>query len=66
MDEETISCTFITSTDRAVLIEVDGVEDWIPKSQISDASVEDLDDLEKGDKVDITIPAWLAEEKEFI
>lgn len=69
MDEETIiTCTFIASTDKAILIEVDGVEDWIPRSQISEASedLEDLDGLEKGDEVTITIPTWLAEDKELI
>jgi len=63
--EVDIICTYIRSSDRAILIEVDGEQDWIPKSQIIDASV-DLDDLEKGDPVTITIPEWLAEEKVLI
>ena len=50
-------------TDKAVLLTLDDdTEEWIPKSQIEDCDV-DVDDLEKGDKIRIEIPAWLAEEK---
>ncbi len=35
-----IICTFIANSAGAILIEVDGIEDWIPKSQITDASVD--------------------------
>ena len=62
-DNETdIICKYVSSTDKAVLVEIDGDKEWIPISQIRDASV-DLDELEKGDPVTITIPEWLAEEK---
>jgi len=63
--ETDIICKYIASTDKAILVEVDGVKDWIPKSQIYDSSV-DLDELEKGDPATITIPEWLAEEKGLI
>jgi len=66
MEEQVdITCTFIASSAGAILIEVDGIEDWIPKSQITDASV-DLEGLEKGDVLTITIPEWLAEDRELI
>lgn len=62
-DNETdIICKYVSSTDKAILVEIDGDKEWIPISQIRDASV-DLDDLEKGDPLTITIPEWLAEEK---
>jgi len=62
-DNETdIVCKYVSSTDKAILVEIDGDKEWIPRSQIYDASV-DLDELEKGDPVTITIPEWLAEEK---
>lgn len=65
INDTDVMCKYISSTERAILVEVDGDRDWVPKSQISDSSV-DLDDLERGDMVTITIPEWLAEEKEFI
>jgi hypothetical protein len=59
-----IICKYISSTDKAILVEVDGERDWIPISQINDLSVE-LHTLERGDPLTITIPEWLAEEKGF-
>jgi hypothetical protein len=40
----------IAATDMAVLVEIEGSEEWIPRSQI-----EDGDEWEKGDAGDITI-----------
>jgi len=48
-------------TDRAILF-YDGVKEvWIPKSQI-----EEEDDYEIGEEATITIPEWLAIDKELI
>ena len=63
--EVDIICKYITSTDKALLIEADGEQVWIPISQINDLSVE-LSELERGDPLTITIPEWLAEDKELI
>jgi hypothetical protein len=60
-----ITCTFLARSGRAILIEVDGQQEWIPTSQVSEASV-DLDDVEEGQTLTITIPEWLAEERELI
>jgi hypothetical protein len=50
-------------TDTAVLLALDDdTEEWIPKSVIEDCDVGE-DNLEKGDKIRIEIPGWLAEEK---
>jgi len=48
------------STDKAVLILVDGEEYWIPKSQIGDL-YENEGRFATGGS--LTIPEWLAEEK---
>jgi cold shock CspA family protein len=48
---------------KAVLVN-DGTKDvWIPKSQIEDP---DMDDVETGDHIDIMIPEWLATDKGLI
>ena len=60
-----IICTFKAITDKAVLVEIDGVDGWIPRSQILDAD-EDLDTLARGDIVTLTITKWIAEQKELI
>ena len=66
--ETDIICKYIASTDKAILIEVDGEREWLPMSQISDASVDlnDIPALDRGDPLTITIPEWLAEEKGLV
>lgn len=49
-------------TDKAILVEIDGDEEWIPKSQIIDCD-EDVDGIIEGDFVKFSIPGWLAEAK---
>lgn len=63
-----ISCVFVHKTNGAILIkETEDHEEsiWIPISQISDCD-KNLQDLKKGDFITITIPEWLAEEKELM
>lgn len=55
---------FKAATDKAVLIECQGQDIWIPKSEIIDSDPE-IDSLERGDKVTLTIPKWLAQVKEL-
>ncbi len=67
-----VKCKFLKETEKAVLIEVDGDEAWIPKSQVDDAYAEgsslvfSWDELERGDAITIVIPEWLAEDKGLI
>jgi len=46
-----------SETDRAKLFYIDGSKVWIPKSQIID---------EDSDESTVTIPEWLAIEKELV
>ena len=50
------------TTDAAILVEFGGEENvWIPKSQISDYTGDDIDHAES-----IFIPEWLATEKGMV
>lgn len=51
-------------TNKAVLVhDGDHREAWIPKSQIED---QDVDELEVGKHVTLLIPTWLAEKKGLV
>lgn len=50
------------ATDLAILVEVDGQEVWIPKSQIDD----DSEVYEANTEGDLIIPEWLAREKGLV
>ena len=52
------------ATEKALKVECQGEEVWIPKSQICEES-ELRPDARKGDSAPLTIPRWLAEEKEL-
>jgi hypothetical protein len=48
-------------TDRAVLFEIEGSEEWVPRSQL-----ENLDDILEHDKDtpgELSVPRWLAEDR---
>jgi len=47
------------TTDKAILLEVDGEETWLPKSQIPDQDWDHLFD----EKVTVEVPFWLAKQK---
>ena len=56
-----VHCKAIRATEKALLVEYEGEEIWIPQSEIDDESeVFDADDNSEGDLV---IPLWLAEKK---
>lgn len=58
MEHVTLSGEVIKETDLAILF-FDGTKEiWLPKSQLEDRS-------EYSDGTEITIPAWLAEEKDL-
>lgn len=46
----------VQETEDAILLDVEGTEHWLPKSQIEY-------DGERGDVVDVELPDWLAEDK---
>jgi hypothetical protein len=45
--------------DRAILVEYEGEEEWIPKSLIEG---KDYQGMEKGETLNLDIPLWKAEE----
>lgn len=50
-------------TDRAILVTVDDIDVWIPKSQIAPT---DVDQYEEGDAdVGMSITEWIAEQKDL-
>lgn len=52
----------IESTPKALLVEYEGEEIWVPKSQIQDDS-EIYSAKQIGETGELVIPYWLAEEK---
>ena len=55
----------VRKTDKAVLCRYEGVESWIPFSQILDDS-EVYNASEPGDQGKLCIPEWLAENKDWM
>jgi hypothetical protein len=62
-DDETVTIDVVVKrvSERAVLVETDGEDIWIPKSQI-DADASEVK-LEKGEAGVLTITKWIAEQK---
>lgn len=48
-------------TDKALLVEIDGVGQWLPRSQIVDGGTLGAD-AEEGDEGDMLVTAWWAKE----
>lgn len=51
-----IGGTLLKETEEAILLDVDGDEVWLPKSQIEF-------DGERGDYIEVEVPDWLSEQK---
>lgn len=49
----------IRETDKALLVLVEGVEEWIPKSQVHD----DSEVFREGDEGTLVVSAWIAGER---
>ena len=66
-DEITVlGATVLRTSDKALLVEVDGSETWVPKSQLKGKGDGVLtEESEQGDTGKLVLPRWLAEEKEF-
>lgn len=45
--------------DRAILVEYEGEEEWIPKSLIEG---DEYKEMQKGDTLELDMPMWKAEE----
>lgn len=52
-------------SDNAILFDNGDVQAWIPKSQIEDYDEGEMEENE-GEMVEISIPEWLATEKDLI
>ncbi len=62
-DEEVDLSGIVKATSKkAILIDFDDGEEWVPKSQILDCDKE-VEGLERGDAVRVTIPGWLSDER---
>ncbi len=57
-----IDVTILRTTDAALLIEHEGEEYWIPRSQVIE---DESDALEEGDEGLLTITEWIAIQKEI-
>lgn len=53
-------------TSRAIKVYDGAREVWIPKSQIVEPSLDEIEDHESFDSFTLIIPEWLAKEKELI
>lgn len=53
-----IGGTFLQETDEAILLDVDGDEIWLPKSQL-----EYYDKAERGGYIEAEVPDWLCDQK---
>lgn len=60
-----LECTFLSESAKAILVEYEGQEMWIPKSQF-DWETFMNEYHQSGDEVEIEIPEWLAIEKGFL
>ena len=62
MSDKTVRIEGVTvkhEVDKALLVDIDGDEHWIPKSQIDD----DSEVYEMGTDGDLVITKWIAEKK---
>ena len=61
---ESFEVTFLTQTDKAVLVEHEGEEFWIPNTQIDDDSEVFVGcDLQRGEEGTLVCTTWIAEQK---
>jgi len=55
----------VAVTDRALLVTDGNRECWLPKSKV-DSDRPAIDDLKKGDEVELFVPQWLAEKEGLV
>jgi hypothetical protein len=56
-----VDCTFVTRTKKAVLVEVNDREVWIPRSVLSAAADAWVENAEEGQDKDLSVREWFAE-----
>lgn len=56
---EIFDVRLVVKTDRAILVDYDGVEEWLPLSQVEIIEADTID----GGQIAIEIPFWLAKKK---
>jgi hypothetical protein len=56
---EKVTVVVSREQDRAILVEYEGEEEWIPKSLIEG---DEYKGMEKGDELELDIPMWKAED----
>lgn len=64
-NEETIDIAdarCIKETEKALLCEIDGKQEWVPKSQIHD----DSEVYQEGDEGHLVVSEWIAKQKGWI
>jgi len=69
MTIESYNVTYKGQTEKAIRVEINNSEIWLPKSQIEVDGVscdEDFKTLVPDEEVDCYIPDWLAEKHELI
>lgn len=63
---ESYTLEFRKQTEQGILVSDGDEEFWIPKSQIEIDGIStwtDFETLKRGEKIDVYIPDWLAEQK---
>lgn len=61
-DKVKFDATALRSTEKALLVQIDGEEHWIPHSQIDD----DSEVYKAGDAGELVISEWIAKEKKLV
>ena len=65
--EVTFDVIFVAEGPKAVLVDIDGTEVWIPNSQIKeDSEVYVGCDMAKGDEGVLVCSEWIAKKKELL
>lgn len=59
-DYSYLEVIFKAATDKAILVEYEGEDGWLPKSKIEDF---DEDGTEKGDVITIQVESWILKKR---
>ena len=61
-------CTYVRQTAKAVLVDYEGEEIWVPKSLLRPGSPtdEDLQMLTEGQDITVVLPVWFAKQEGLV
>ena len=62
---EELEAIYQTEKGKAVCLDIDGTEVWVPKSVLEHEG-DELEDAERGDHVDVSIKTWFAKKEGLI